>query len=245
MTDASLTYDPVAQSIDTTGYEFAYRDLTNPNRRIALRLVGKLDPLSPPDDEASLPTIILRAGHGDVGQQWSACEESLSALKHADSAAIALAFERFRVTEKRLAQRHGSHVIDYGDSAEGLLERWLHVFHGWSEVSVSGYHGYVQSDWGVVVRGYSPSFRQEHSLPADHKRQPGEGHDLTSWARGDVWIAQYEELVTWTSVSSKGEQRRSYEWRASDSRPAVTVYGSVYEVTSGTDDQRFNPNEDF
>lgn len=232
----TATYPASPQDANTQGTAFYYypqgQSAKDATERIELRIDEAPDPIF---DDSILPTILMRSDHG----LWHVSAQTPSAENHADAQRITVAYMLFRRIEKRLSRNNP--VVEI--TAESILERWLRIYHGWSEVTVSGYHGYVQSDWGVVVRGYTPDFLKEMGLPAETKRDPGEGHELTAWARGDVWIAGRQIPERWTGESSLGRGRMWTEWQPMDESLNMTVYGSSYALTQGSERDRFDPRD--
>lgn len=232
----TATYPASPQDANTQGTAFYYypqgQSAKDATERIELRIDEAPDPLF---DDSILPTILMRSDRG----LWHVSAQTPSAENHADAQRITMAYMLFLHTE----QRHTRHSAVVEISAESILERWLRIYHGWTEVTVSGYHGYVQSDWGVVLRGYTPDFLKEMGLPAETQREVGEGHELTAWARGDVWIAERQIAERWTGESSLGRGRLWTEWQPVDESLNMTVYGSSYALTQGSEQDRFDPRD--
>lgn len=194
------------------------------DERIALTR-DSLTCLYGPDDEAILPVIVVKHAKTAVAQ-------SDAALQHADVRGIVHAIDEFRFT---------SYIHKYELSS--LIERYLRVFHGWTEVVVKDYSGYVQSDWGIVVSGYSPSFLETMGLPANHKREDGEGDEILRHHLGDIWVAQRQKRVGWKATSSEGETRTWSEWVTHEDDTVQIVYGTAFDVTHGDEKTRFDPGE--
>ena len=240
-TQTERTFETRPADANYEGSEFYYRHLEDPARRAVMRAVARED-VDVENDSSLMPVLALH--HNPRHNDWSPGAQTQAARQHANGWGIAEAFRLFRGAERNLTRRFDLAVLDHHASAEGMLERWLRSYLGWSEVTVSAYHDNVPTEEIVIVRGYIPAWLTEMGLPADHKRTPGEGRELTAWMRGEIWEATTQHRVLWKAQSDRGQTRSWTEWVDDEDAVRLTVFGSAFHLTSSDKpDERFDPDD--
>lgn len=240
-TQTERTFETRPADANYEGSEFYYRHLEDPTRRAVLRAVARED-VDVENDSSLMPVLALH--HDPRRNDWSPGAQTQAVRQHANGWGIAETFRRLRSAERDLARRFDLAVLDHEKTAEGMLERWLRSCLGWSEVTVSAYHDNVPTEEIVIVRGYIPSWLTEMGLPADHKRTPGEGRELTAWMRGEIWEATTQHKVHWEAQSDHGQTRSWTEWVDDEDTVRLTVFGSAFHLTSSDRlGERFDPDD--